>query len=264
MNIIDRDNSKPAVREFLKGDRILICYASQTGSAKAIAETIYKQNSSHCDLFDMASLSPNTLTEYGRQVFVTATYGNGEPPTLVGPFFRTLCESSVDMTQVVFSILALGDKQFLRFCGFGHALFSQFARLGARSRLPITEVNRNDQAVVEHWYSKLYETYNLIALDNSLDWTIATVMESNLHSDQSNIEITLYIQGMEHETASSLTLKIASEDTPSTLQLPVVSSIDEPFIRVVLSIPAGNTQDPNLVKVLQSTSGDKWQIKINQ
>ena len=54
---------------------------------------------------------------------MVSTYGEGEPPDTGAAFLRRyLKKNDAALAHLQFGILALGDRDYRHFCGFGHAL----------------------------------------------------------------------------------------------------------------------------------------------
>ncbi len=247
-----------------QSDPILLAYASQTGTAQAIAEQVFTRNTTQCVLADIADIDPQELEQYRRIVFVVSTFGEGEAPVKARPFFRSLCKNSYCLKKTLFSVLALGNNQYTDFCGFGKALSQRLIQLGAEPRLPITEINRNNVAAVMHWRAKLQETFGL-RTEESSDWTIATVMDVK-ELEHQLLEFTVYIKCLEYAHADELNIK-HEQDGKQVDQITVKTSANQQdaFTRIVIpQAEASAQQRHSLLKRLSlSVPGDKWQVRIS-
>src|SRR6185369_1929675 len=68
------------------------------------------------------------------------TYGDGEAPDSVQPFFQQLCVEHFPLLgDVSYAILALGDSHYEHFCQFGKNLDAKLRGLGATDILPRAE-----------------------------------------------------------------------------------------------------------------------------
>ncbi len=63
-------------------------------------------------------------------LILASTYGEGDPPDSVRPFFDQLSSAAAPrLDKLQYSILALGDRQYEHFCKFGSDLDDRVAAL---------------------------------------------------------------------------------------------------------------------------------------
>jgi sulfite reductase (NADPH) flavoprotein alpha-component len=75
--------------------------------------------------------------------------------------------SALDLRALQYGLMALGDREYTRFCGFGHALDAWLRHRGAQPRFDCIEVDNADQGALRHWTHHL----RLISGDHELpDW----------------------------------------------------------------------------------------------
>ncbi|RMZ92998.1 methionine synthase reductase, partial [Brachionus plicatilis] len=121
--------------------KIAIIYATQTGQAKTIAETINDEaitNGFEPVLYDISQFSRkrllNEITD--PAVFVCSTTGDGEVPESALRCYNSLKRLEAESNQDFFknfnyALLGLGDTNYTQFCN-GAKLFNQkFQQLGA-------------------------------------------------------------------------------------------------------------------------------------
>jgi sulfite reductase (NADPH) flavoprotein alpha-component len=115
--------------------KIAVLYASQSGTAEGLARKVAKELKSKGHVASLASLegyTPAALAEERYAIFIASTYGEGDPPDAVQPFYQKLCvEHLPRYLDLSYSVLALGDSHYEHFCKFGIDLDSKLAALGA-------------------------------------------------------------------------------------------------------------------------------------
>lgn len=163
-------------------DTLLVAYASQTGTAErlalqsacALASAGLAVRVMAVDQLDVAQLS-----QYRRALFVASSFGEGEPPDSARRFARLLGEAlaaaasasaaaaasaqasaSGSLSGLRYGVLALGDRNYIDFCGFGHKIDQSLAKLGARSLFSLVEVDQaadGDAHALGRWSHLLAE-----------------------------------------------------------------------------------------------------------
>ena len=115
--------------------RIAVLYASQSGTAERLARKLAKELKAqgHAPAVStLAGYTPAALATESCALIVASTYGDGEAPDGVQPFYEQLClEHFPSMDRLSYAIFALGDRHYEHFCKFGKDLDVKLAALGA-------------------------------------------------------------------------------------------------------------------------------------
>ncbi|MGV2480126.1 UNVERIFIED_CONTAM: flavodoxin domain-containing protein, partial [Salmonella enterica subsp. enterica serovar Weltevreden] len=90
-----------------------------------------------------------------RILFVVATTGEGDPPDGAARFARDRLRGSLALPGLRYGVLALGDRDYDRFCAFGHALDAWLRRQGAQPLFDLVEVDNLDGGALRHWQHHL-------------------------------------------------------------------------------------------------------------
>ncbi|MGB3626272.1 MAG: flavodoxin domain-containing protein [Henriciella sp.] len=139
---------------------VLIAYATQTGSARQLAEQTARALEAanlSVRIQDMATLTPASIAAHRRAVFIVSTAGDGDPPDNVIPFQRRHMRASADFSTLQYALLALGGLGHGAYCKFGLEVDHWLAGNSA-SRLhdPIC-VDELDEASLREWAGQLSE-----------------------------------------------------------------------------------------------------------
>ena len=117
------------------GKRIAVLYASQSGTAEGLARKLAKELKAQGHTPAISTLvgySPAALAAESHALILASTYGDGNAPDGVQPFYEQLClEHFPRMEKLRYSVFALGDKHYEHFCKFGVDLDVKLAALGA-------------------------------------------------------------------------------------------------------------------------------------
>ncbi|MFJ3056334.1 PepSY domain-containing protein [Herbaspirillum sp. NPDC087042] len=152
--------------------QLLVTYASQTGQAERIAlhtAARLRRNGIGVTLQALAQATPETLRHYPRILFIASTFGEGEAPDSARGFERRLRQAAgQSLAHVQYAVLALGDRHYASFCGFGHTLDHGLRQCGARPLFPLVEVDRMEGAALRKWESQLAAQGLEAALDDVL------------------------------------------------------------------------------------------------
>jgi len=149
----------------------LVAYASQTGNAEVLArqtsETLRVAGIAN-QLCDFDELDAPALQAAERVLFLTSTYGEGDPPDAAARFAqRLMARSDIALGQLHYAVLALGDSAYSSFCGFGRALDAWLAARGAQSLFPRIEVDRSAPPAIAAWRQQLS---HLAGTSDAPDW----------------------------------------------------------------------------------------------
>ncbi|KAG0921752.1 hypothetical protein G6F32_014957 [Rhizopus arrhizus] len=104
---------------------ILLVWASQTGFARELAErsaAALRGAGVPVRVRGLHEVDAALLTASQRALFIASTTGEGDPPDHALPFLRGVMTTPPPMQHLHYGVLALGDRSYGHFCGFGHQL----------------------------------------------------------------------------------------------------------------------------------------------
>ncbi|MDN6885154.1 sulfite reductase subunit alpha [Variovorax sp. CAN2819] len=135
---------------------VLVLFASQTGQAEAVAWQTARQLSAAntpARVMELNALDRSTLAAAPRALFIASTYGEGDGPDGASAFAERVMNSSPALPSLNYAVLALGDRQYANFCGFGRALDEWLQAAGARREFDRIEVDNSDPAALAAWHA---------------------------------------------------------------------------------------------------------------
>lgn len=134
---------------------LTILFGSQTGNAERLARRAAREASQRGfvpRVQEMALYDVSQLPREQNVILITSTYGDGEPPDNAKGFWEALSrETAPSLAEVRFSVCALGDRNYPRFCQFGRDLDARLERLGARRVVPRQDCDVDFEEPFAQW-----------------------------------------------------------------------------------------------------------------
>lgn len=167
-----RRRAAAAARAALAGNPAwLVAYASQTGNAEELAmQTAHSLQLAGVAVrvCALAELTAQDLQQAERALFLVSTYGEGDAPDNAAAFIGRLMTGELPLPQLHYGVLALGDRSYRQFCGFGRALDTWLAGQGASPLFERIEVDRSASAAIAGWFQQLS---HLAGTSDAPDWS---------------------------------------------------------------------------------------------
>lgn len=137
---------------------VLVAFASQTGLAEELAWMTARslsEGGTSARVSPLGDLGPAELQGAGRLLVVASTTGEGDAPDVLSRFVRQSMKAPADLTGLSYGLLALGDRTYADFCGFGRALDAWLQRSGAAPLFDRVEVDNGDTGAIRNWQRQL-------------------------------------------------------------------------------------------------------------
>ncbi|MBP6600738.1 MAG: sulfite reductase subunit alpha [Verrucomicrobiales bacterium] len=136
--------------------RVPVLYASQTGNSAALAESFAEQLCSSgfdAPCFGTDDIPEFDLTSEKHVLIVSSTWGDGDPPDNAVDFWSALNSGDHPrLENLSYSVLALGDTNYLNFCAQGKAFDSRLESLGARRISPRADCDTDFEEAAAQWF----------------------------------------------------------------------------------------------------------------
>ncbi|KWT69933.1 MULTISPECIES: sulfite reductase subunit alpha [unclassified Variovorax] len=136
------------------GEPMLVLHATQTGQAEAIAWQTARwlhAGGAAVRVMSLNELDLATLQAAPRALFVASTYGEGDAPDGASAFVERIMEARAQLPGLRYALLALGDRQYAHFCGFGRRLDGWLRDSGAVPAFARIDVDNGDDTAMALW-----------------------------------------------------------------------------------------------------------------
>ncbi|MET0291099.1 MAG: sulfite reductase subunit alpha [Steroidobacteraceae bacterium] len=218
--------------------QVLVVHASQTGTAEGLA--VHTADSLQAaglvvTLHSLKDVDRDTLLATPEVLFLVSTYGEGDPPDAAAAFVATLMrDETLDLSSLKFGLLALGDKTYQNFCGFGRQLEAWLKQRGASPLFDTIELDGMDAHALRTWR---HELSHLAATSDLPEWQDLPYETWKL---QKRVHLNPGSQGAPafHLELSRENLTADAWEAGDLLQLQIPSEPDRPRDYSIASIPA--------------------------
>jgi sulfite reductase (NADPH) flavoprotein alpha-component len=134
---------------------LTILFGSQTGTAENLAKRIGKEAGKRgfaATVHDLGDYPKTQLPAESRLLIITSTYGDGEPPDNAKAFWQWIAsENATRLQQTPYSVCALGDTNYPKFCAFGQDLDKRLEFLGANRVFPRVDCDVDLEEPFTRW-----------------------------------------------------------------------------------------------------------------
>lgn len=142
--------------------RLAVVYGSQTGNGKRIAERLGRAAEAAGLAVRVYSARDYPLKDLARERLLTvvvSTHGDGDPPDDARGFIEYLLgRRAPRLDNLAYSVLALGDSSYPRFCATGQQVDERLASLGARRLLPRVDCDVDYEKLAGTWLDQVVAT----------------------------------------------------------------------------------------------------------
>ncbi len=221
--------------------RLTVVYASQTGNSKAAAGALARQAESQGLAVRLVNIAEYSLAELGRERYLAiaiSTQGDGDPPDDARIFLKQLAgPRAPKLGDLRFTVLALGDSSYAKFCEIGRKLDLRLAELGGTRLAERADADLDIEATAAPWRQSTLSaaveaigrspaaTVTLLrpvtaAVAAATHWQPATVYANqrltarDSQVDVRHLELSLGDSGLRYEPGDSLEVQV---DNPPAL-----------------------------------------------
>jgi sulfite reductase (NADPH) flavoprotein alpha-component len=118
----------------LRGAKLTVLYGTESGNSEILADRAVKEAKKRgfqAVMKNMAGFSPSELAKTQNLLVIVSTWGDGEPPDAALSFYNDFMATDIALAGLRFSVCALGDSSYEKFCQTGRDFDARLETLGA-------------------------------------------------------------------------------------------------------------------------------------
>ncbi|MEF1339919.1 flavodoxin domain-containing protein, partial [Vibrio rotiferianus] len=141
--------------------KLSIIFASQTGNAKGVAESLEQEAKAEgiaVELFDASDYKGKNLAKETHVIIVASTNGEGEAPDNAIELHEFLqSKKAPKLPNLQYAVIALGDSSYEFFCQTGKDFDTYLSKLGATAFIDRIDCDVDYEAPAAEWRKQALE-----------------------------------------------------------------------------------------------------------
>lgn len=141
--------------------RISLVFGTETGNAKKLATqlaTVAKKRGVNAKLTGLDQYRFTDLAKEEYLFVVISTQGEGEPPIPAKKFYEYIHANQLQLPNLKYSVLALGDTSYPMYCKTGEDVDLQLNNFGAKRVVPLQKCDVDYEEDALEWFEKVLTT----------------------------------------------------------------------------------------------------------
>ncbi|HSP41915.1 MAG TPA: flavodoxin domain-containing protein, partial [Luteolibacter sp.] len=133
----------------------------ESGHADALADRSVKEartRGMRARMVNMADVSPADLAKTKHLLVIVSTWGDGEPPETAAAFHKQFMTDDIPLAGVKFTVCALGDTSYEKFCHTGKEFDERLAALGGERIAPRQDCDVDFEEPFAAWLENALST----------------------------------------------------------------------------------------------------------
>ncbi len=142
----------------IRQKKITLVYGTETGNSKGVATNlagILKQKGHQVKLVALNQYRLSDLEKEEYFLTVVSTHGDGEAPAAAKKFYDHIFQNSLNLSNLQFGVLGLGDSAYPLFCQTGEDIDRQLEKLGGKRLLTLQKCDTDFKTTSQIWFEKV-------------------------------------------------------------------------------------------------------------
>ncbi|MBC2606182.1 flavodoxin domain-containing protein [Pelagicoccus albus] len=142
--------------------KLTVIYGTETGNCKGVAAKVAKKaekNGVEIEVLDFADYDVDQLASIDNPLLIIiSTWDDGAPPPKCVESFNKLMAREEALTNLHYTVLALGDTEYPLFCECGKQVDAKLSELGATKLLERTDLGSEFMVTYIGWSKRFWKT----------------------------------------------------------------------------------------------------------
>lgn len=137
--------------------KLTVLYGTESGNSESLADRAVKEakkNGFKAVMKNMSDITPADLAKASNLLVIVSTWGDGEPPETAVSFYDEFMETGASLSGVQFSVCALGDTSYEKFCQTGKDFDLRLEALGGKRVIDRQDCDVDYEEDFEGWLSR--------------------------------------------------------------------------------------------------------------
>ena len=140
-------------------ESLTVVYGTESGNSEALADRTVKtakKKGIKAAMVNLAEIAPADLAKHDNLAVIISTWGDGEPPEAAEGFYDAFIKAEVDLKGKRFSVCALGDTSYEKFCEMGRVFDKRLEKFGANRITEMEECDVDFDDSYTAWADRLF------------------------------------------------------------------------------------------------------------
>lgn len=144
------------------GTKLTILYGSESGNCEKLADLSAKEAKNKgfkATVKNMADITPSELTKVENLLVIVSTWGDGDAPETAVSFHKQLMTEKLALPKLRYSICALGDTAYAKFCQIGKEVDTRLEEFGATRTFPRQDCDLEFETPHKLWLNSALRSF---------------------------------------------------------------------------------------------------------
>jgi len=134
--------------------KLTVLYGTESGNSEELSARTVKEAKKRgfkATMANMADISASDLSKHENLLVIISTWGDGEPPETATTFYNEFMSADLALKNMKFSVCALGDTSYEKFCQTGKDIDARLEAFGATRIAPRQDCDVDYEEAYASW-----------------------------------------------------------------------------------------------------------------